>query len=243
MIAGRAEHPVLQLQGPASSTPGLRASLLREPHNARGGDRGIQKGAEPGSELACRESELCARCFAEDKPPKRSRGWKKYSGSLQIYRTRALMSASITRKPARSSRKACPKFLRQTFHEWAQHSMKSCRWVRQAFYDYLRTGCKEHHARFVHWHSSGNAFCSAAGKTKFAMKTTHTWRRSRSGTLLCRPGFRHKVVDRWVENKKPPVRKMLSLGLTSKLRSLYGHMDSGRPCPKALAVWALSEMW
>jgi transposase len=23
---------------------------------------------------------------------------------------------------------ACPKFLRQTFHEWAQHSMKSCRW-------------------------------------------------------------------------------------------------------------------
>jgi hypothetical protein len=24
--------------------------------------------------------------------------------------------------------------------------MKSCRWVRQAFYDYLRTGCKEHHA-------------------------------------------------------------------------------------------------
>ena len=42
-------------------------------------------------------------------------------------------------------RKACPKFLRQTFHEWAQHSMKSCRWAR-AYYDYLRAGCKQHHA-------------------------------------------------------------------------------------------------
>ena len=31
-------------------------------------------------------------------------------------------------------RRACPKFLRQTFHEWAQHSMKSCRWAR-AYYD------------------------------------------------------------------------------------------------------------
>src|SRR6516162_11611631 len=42
-------------------------------------------------------------------------------------------------------RRACPKFLRQTFHEWAQHSMKSCRWAR-AYYDYLRAGGKQHHA-------------------------------------------------------------------------------------------------
>jgi hypothetical protein len=34
-------------------------------------------------------------------------------------------------------RRACPKFLRQTFHEWAQHSMKSCRWAR-VYYDQLR---------------------------------------------------------------------------------------------------------
>ena len=42
-------------------------------------------------------------------------------------------------------RRACPKFLRQTFHEWAQHSMKSCRWAR-VYYDQLRTVGKRHHA-------------------------------------------------------------------------------------------------
>jgi transposase len=42
-------------------------------------------------------------------------------------------------------RRACPKFLRQTFHEWAEHSMKSCRWAR-AYYDQLRAVGKRHHA-------------------------------------------------------------------------------------------------
>jgi transposase len=42
-------------------------------------------------------------------------------------------------------RQACPKFLRQTFHEWAEHSMKSCRWAR-AYYDQLRSVGKRHHA-------------------------------------------------------------------------------------------------
>jgi transposase len=42
-------------------------------------------------------------------------------------------------------RRACPKFLRQTFHEWAQHSMKSCPWAR-IYYDKLRTVGKRHHA-------------------------------------------------------------------------------------------------
>jgi transposase len=41
-------------------------------------------------------------------------------------------------------RRACPKFLRQTFHEWAQHSMKSCRWAR-VYYDQLRANGKRHH--------------------------------------------------------------------------------------------------
>jgi transposase len=42
-------------------------------------------------------------------------------------------------------RRACPKFLRQTFHERAQHSMKSCRWAK-AYYDQLRAVGKHHHA-------------------------------------------------------------------------------------------------
>ena len=40
---------------------------------------------------------------------------------------------------------ACPKFVRQTIHEWAQHSMKSCEWARQ-YYDLQRSREKSHHA-------------------------------------------------------------------------------------------------
>jgi transposase len=40
---------------------------------------------------------------------------------------------------------ACPKFLRQTFQEFAYHSMKSCRWAR-AYYDQMIAKGKDHHA-------------------------------------------------------------------------------------------------
>jgi transposase len=42
-------------------------------------------------------------------------------------------------------RRACPKFIRQTMHEWAFHSMKSCEWAR-GFYDQQRQAGKGHHA-------------------------------------------------------------------------------------------------
>lgn len=40
---------------------------------------------------------------------------------------------------------ACPKFIRQTIHEWAQHSMKKCEWAR-IFYQGNRDVGKGHHA-------------------------------------------------------------------------------------------------
>lgn len=40
---------------------------------------------------------------------------------------------------------ACPKFVRQTFHEWAQHTMKKCQWARE-FYQQKRAAAKSHHA-------------------------------------------------------------------------------------------------
>jgi hypothetical protein len=40
---------------------------------------------------------------------------------------------------------ACPKFIRQTFHEWAGCSIRSCDWAR-AFYDQQRGKGKGHHA-------------------------------------------------------------------------------------------------
>ncbi|MBM3797670.1 MAG: IS110 family transposase [Acidobacteria bacterium] len=41
-------------------------------------------------------------------------------------------------------RRACPLFLRQTFHEWAQHSMARCAWARE-HYDQQRKAGKGHH--------------------------------------------------------------------------------------------------
>ena len=42
-------------------------------------------------------------------------------------------------------RRACPKFLRQTFHEWAGHSIAFCDWAR-AYYDQQKRAGKDHHA-------------------------------------------------------------------------------------------------
>jgi transposase len=39
----------------------------------------------------------------------------------------------------------CPKFLRQTFHEWAGHSIAFCGWARAYYDQQIRTG-KDHHA-------------------------------------------------------------------------------------------------
>jgi hypothetical protein len=42
-------------------------------------------------------------------------------------------------------RLACPKFLRQTFHEFATHSIRQSEWAR-AYYEHLRDdGKKSHH--------------------------------------------------------------------------------------------------
>ena len=42
-------------------------------------------------------------------------------------------------------RRSCPKFLRQTFHEWAGHSIAFSSWAR-AYYQLQRARGKDHHA-------------------------------------------------------------------------------------------------
>lgn len=42
-------------------------------------------------------------------------------------------------------RRACPRFLRQTFHEFAAHSLAKCRWARD-YYDLQISRGKRHHA-------------------------------------------------------------------------------------------------
>jgi transposase len=57
--------------------------------------------------------------------------------------------APVTERSGKSRwvhwRWACPKFLRQTFQEFAQHSRKSCRWA-QAYYEQMIAKGKGHHA-------------------------------------------------------------------------------------------------
>ncbi len=43
-------------------------------------------------------------------------------------------------------RRACPKFMRQTFHEYAGQSIRFCQWAK-VYYDHQRKDCKsDHHA-------------------------------------------------------------------------------------------------
>jgi transposase len=57
--------------------------------------------------------------------------------------------APVTKRSGKSCivhrRYACPKYLRQTFHEFADHARKWCPWSR-AYYDYQRSRGMKHHA-------------------------------------------------------------------------------------------------
>jgi transposase len=57
--------------------------------------------------------------------------------------------APVTSQSGRSKsvhfRRACPKFLRQTFHEHAAHSIANCPWAK-AYYQHLRDMGMDHHA-------------------------------------------------------------------------------------------------
>ena len=57
--------------------------------------------------------------------------------------------APVTERSGKSEwvhvRWACPRFLRQTFHEWAAHSIGFCDWAA-AYYRLLRDRGKDHHA-------------------------------------------------------------------------------------------------
>jgi transposase len=57
--------------------------------------------------------------------------------------------APVTRQSGKTKlvhmRRACPKFVRQTFHEWASHTMIKSAWARE-YYEEQRARHKDHHA-------------------------------------------------------------------------------------------------
>jgi hypothetical protein len=72
---------------------------------------------------------------------------------------------------------ACPKFLRQSFHEWAGHSIVQSEWAR-AYNNVVRAiptmrPCEP-------WLSNGSASYFVAGRTELLTMKTRTWPRSLS---------------------------------------------------------------
>jgi transposase len=67
------------------------------------------------------------------------------ASQLQSYAGIAPVRAQSGGTDRASFRRACPKFLRQTFHEFADQSRKKSVWAR-AFYDAQRAKGKKHHA-------------------------------------------------------------------------------------------------
>jgi transposase len=63
---------------------------------------------------------------------------------LQCYTGIAPVTESSGQQRWVHSRWACPKFVRQTIHEWALHSIAGCDWARQ-YYQAQRSGGKSHH--------------------------------------------------------------------------------------------------
>jgi transposase len=64
---------------------------------------------------------------------------------LQCYAGIAPVTRSSGKSKSVHCRFGCPKFLRQTFHEWAWISTRFCPWAR-AYYDRQRAKNKSHHA-------------------------------------------------------------------------------------------------
>jgi transposase len=67
------------------------------------------------------------------------------ANELQSYTGIAPVQESSGKQRWIHVRRACPKFVRQTFQEWAQHSLPRCEWAR-AYYDQHRARGKQHHA-------------------------------------------------------------------------------------------------
>lgn len=68
-----------------------------------------------------------------------------HATSIQSYSGIAPVREASGRREWVHARWACPKFVKQTFQEWAQHSLARCRWAR-AHYDRQRARGKQHHA-------------------------------------------------------------------------------------------------
>ena len=81
-------------------------------------------------------------------------------------------------KQGRLSRAACPKFDRQTFHEFSRLSVSNCQWARN-YAVYTGKG-KKYHTIIRAWLTNGFASSSSAGKSAPRKTRTNTSKPSRN---------------------------------------------------------------
>jgi len=71
-----------------------------------------------------------------------------YANASDVQRISVVAPVNITSGNAKSTRmrRACPKFLRQTFHEFAAQSIPYSTWAKAYYQHYLRQNKSQHHA-------------------------------------------------------------------------------------------------
>jgi Transposase IS116/IS110/IS902 family len=127
---------------------------------------------------------------------------------IQCYSGIAPVVASSGKQRWVHRRWSCPKFLRQTFHEWALHSVPYSKWARD-YYDELRAkGKRAATPSSAHWRSNGFAFSFVAGKIK-----SHTMKQLMNAHLW------HATLSR---NQWNSSGKRLPVSTRSSLRMLDG---------------------
>src|SRR5436305_1693198 len=118
---------------------------------------------------------------------------------------------------------ACSKFVRQTFHEWANCSLRSCGWAKE-HYDKQRLKGKGHHASIRSVAFKWIRILFRCGGIACLTPSNSIWRRSESTAPArprrprslpiphqCFPGFSGKAVEGFRNSPKFPVD-----GLTQK---------------------------
>lgn len=96
------------------------------------------------------------------------------ASDLQSYSGIAPVIERSGQKSWTHARFHCPRFLRQTFHEFAQSSLPHCPWAL-AFYRLQRSRGAAHHALSVPSPSAGSASCSTAGANESLTTISSAW--------------------------------------------------------------------
>jgi Transposase IS116/IS110/IS902 family len=97
------------------------------------------------------------------------------AAELQTYSGIAPVTERSEKRKWVHYRWACPKFLRQSFHEWAGHSMAQSVWAR-AYHRHKDVVAATTTLRYGRWLLNGFASYSVAGKIGSPMTKINTWR-------------------------------------------------------------------